>query len=83
MSVEAAKEGITEETEVLLNSIFIFGIYHYFVVWIVFSKPEEVAVRLGRGVRRIARNILANCELFICSIEFKGPPWMSIVNYCV
>ena len=49
----------------LLNSIFIFGVYDYFIGCECFSDPGEIAVLAGRI-------ILANCESLVSSIGGWG-----------
>ena len=58
-----------KETVILLNAIFIFGIFDYFVEWNVFPEPVEIAMLLGRGIKEISGINLANCESLVSSIR--------------
>ena len=56
-------------TGTLLDSIFIFGIYDYFLFVECFPEPVEMAVYDSRAVKRIRGIILVNCESFVWSIK--------------
>ena len=62
-------EGMAEgnETGILLNSIFILGIYDYFMVT---SFPESVKIAMvhNRGITRISGIIFTNCKSFVWGI---------------
>ena len=54
-----------KETEIVLNSTFIFAFYVYLKCVEYFPRP---AVLFGQSVRGITKIILANCESFVCGI---------------
>ena len=66
---EATKElwTVWKEIEILLNSIFIFGVYDYFVMK-RFPEPVEIALVTVGSVTGISGIISANCESYVSSI---------------
>ena len=79
------EEMIESETGILLNWIFIFGVYDY-CGRKYFSEPVDISVLTGQGIRGISGIIFRNCESSVSSIgdlrvtfcEFEGPPCVSL-----